>query len=243
MKILKSVFIKGKFLRKVVLLLAVSLIIPVLVTLSSFKFVENTSAWIGYWGSIIGGVLGGCFTLIGVIFAFTLEKEKSYIEQLPDKIVNIQAIKEIVLKHKFKIISLQSLGSQREFEQVVEDVEEKVDMLFRDIDVFNSDKESLFFKASKVDTDVFNAIQSYCYSLEIIKMNIKRLKTPDIDSVNNLYREITNAKGFQKDILNTLKEILEEKEEYYLNYLYNNGKSKIIIDKFNDHSYLKNIKK
>ncbi|QWG87322.1 hypothetical protein [Bacillus mycoides] len=230
-------------MRKVVLLLVVLLIIPVLVALSSFNLVANTSAWIGYWGSIIGGVLGGCFTLIGVIFAFILEKEKSYIEQLPDKIVNIQAIKEIVLKHKFKIISLQSLDSQREFEQVVEDVKEKVDMLFRDIDVFNSDKESLFFKASKVDTDVFNAIQSYCYSLEIIKKNIKRLKTSDIDSVNKLYREITDAKEFQKDILNTLKEILEQKEEYYLNYLYNAGKSKAIIDKFNQHSYLKNIKK
>ncbi|MCU4836825.1 hypothetical protein OCF61_28915 [Bacillus cereus] len=241
---MNKLFNKESFWKNIIFFLLIVSIIPVFVTLI-FYFCAPKDVWFGYWGSIIGGILGGIFTLGGVIIAFWLDKNNEYIEELPNKVVNIQNIKDIVLNHQFKLIQFDPNRSN----QIVEEVENNTNLFFTDINVFLENKKELFYQASRVDTDIFNAVQSYCYTLDIIKKRVKRVNKTEVnnkiteESISNVYNEILEAKEYHKDMLEELGKLLNNKEEFYLDYLYKSGKSEEIIKVFNKHPYLIRIKK
>lgn len=192
---------------------------------------KGNDDWIGFFGNIVGGILGGVSTLLGVIYAFRLEDQKAFIEQIPDKIVSITIISQEINKHKFHVSVNNKLNAK-----------ENANLLLEQIAKFNNQHEEYLKKAAQVDTDIFTTIQSYYDSLEIIRINMKLIIERN-DLKYPLEQEVQKAKVFHINLLEIAKDILDQKEKYYIQYLHKQKKPQNIIQRFKDHEYLKEIKK
>lgn len=187
-----------------------------------FSVKSNVGDWIGYAGNIIGGILGGAFTLLGVGYAFGLERKKQIRDEIPTKILNLYIIKEKLSTHKFRSFN------NYEKEEFMDDIER-----------FLKDKNELLEKSSYIDTDIFNIIDHYIKSLKSIKiMNtdeyIKDVNY-DEEQVKKRRHEAAQFHTYQIEIVNKKIEIRTKK---YLKDFHNKRKSKNAIKELDNHSYL-----
>lgn len=214
--------------------------LSVLAISAAMYFSKASGDWIGFWGNIFAGIL----TIAGVKYAFNLDKEREYINQLPGKIVNIQEIKGVIQQHKFPPSSLSKLITAVSYEETALRFTQDIEDMLASISSFGNSKENLLSKAATVDTDSFNAVQTYFDCLKVIEkqIEIQQKITIDKEDIKNGYDGIVNAKEFHAYTTESLDKILDNKEEFYLNYLHKKKKSQEIIQQFNDHPYLKDIK-
>jgi hypothetical protein len=89
----------------ILLVVAIMIIVPVitnsLMFVGNFKVAGNEGIWIGYfgsyWGAIIGGVVSGAITLIGVRQTILYQIRKDRLERLPGMIVDSWKIHKRIL--------------------------------------------------------------------------------------------------------------------------------------------------
>lgn len=97
---------------KISILILILIIIPVLINILMFFKLPFTSVysgnnpWLGFWASYISGIIGGAFTLIGVILTFRkTDKDARANEERRKTNINL-AIKDELQTNKQKIENL-----------------------------------------------------------------------------------------------------------------------------------------
>ncbi|MFJ7916099.1 MULTISPECIES: hypothetical protein [unclassified Lysinibacillus] len=153
-------------------------------------------AAIGLVGAILGGVISGGMTLMGVKRTIKHEKDIRRKDQIPQK---IELIRKSVLVMEIVINETVFLPTQ----------------IFND---FNRARDTLFEYASKIDTDCYNELLKL---VDIIKeIDNKGIKMEDGKFVP-LGRLLTSQEGIQtvekgyKEYLRNYKNLLEKKMLYY----------------------------
>lgn len=196
-------------------------------------FPKGSNDWIGFAGNIVGGILGGICTLLGVAYAFSLENKKAYKETIPHKIVGIYSLKQEIINHLFS----NTYGHSKTKQEALE----SLGSFLKEIRKFSGKKEEFLEKSSHVDTEIFAAVEHYYDSVDIIEMNITAFMEKNSLAVTEINKEISDANDYHLELIEIMKGIFEEKEAYYINYLHNQKKPKEILDKFNNHQYLNDI--
>lgn len=204
--------------------------------LLAFGFNKGSNDWIGYSGNIIGGILGGLCTLLGVSYAFNLEKQKGIRDGIPNKIVTIYILRQEIINHNFVENYSNSVTQQ--------DALRNLNLFLRDIKKFRINEEDCFNKASQVDTEIFTTIDHYFKSLEIIEKRIYHyIEESSLRSFHDINQEIRDATEFHINLIEIAKEILYQKQNEYVKNLHKQKKPKQIIKQFNEHAYLEKIKR
>lgn len=204
--------------------------------LLEFGFGKGENDWIGYSGNIIGGILGGLCTLLGVSYAFNLEKQKGIRDSIPNKIVTIYTLRQEIINHNFVKNYSNSITQQ--------DALRNVNSFLRDIEKFRMNEEDCLNKASQVDTEIFTTIDHYFKSLEIIEKRIYHyIEEPSLRSFHDINQEIREATEFHITLIEIAKGILYQKQNEYVKDLHKQKKPKHIIKQFNNHTYLDKIKR
>lgn len=223
-----------KYLLALLILLVVSLLsAPVTKYLIHEFLPKGDNDWIGYGGNIVGGILGGVCTLLGVAYAFNLEKNKAFKETIPNKIVNLYSLKQEIGSHKF----VKNYGEATNWQKSVENMQ-----LFRNqIEGFYKLNQEFLEKASEVDSDTFAAVERYYYGLKTVMLKIDKLTNASGLSVEDIQQEISKATNFQFDLLEIMLSIFQERQKHYINYLHNQKMPGHIISKFNNHEYIQDI--
>jgi len=224
------------------------LTIPINVYIIDNFFKSGNNDWIGYLGNIVGGVLGGMFTLLGVKFAFNLEKKKAYIEGIPEKIIILDKIKSKISVHKFdklNIIVPESFQESGET-KAINSLEAAIASTQKNIDLILIEKQNISEDSSKIDIDIYVSIVKYISCIEIIAYQLKELKDCFINSKNNDIKKIALDLNemyiFHSEIKRDLMDLIKSKNEYYTQKLYDQKYPNYIIDMYNSKDYIKKIK-
>lgn len=231
---------RGKLLLKYSLLLTGGLIVGTLSAPLSGYLLKNylpngSNDWIGFAGNIVGGILGGFCTLLGVAYAFNLENNKAFKETIPTKIVNLYSLKQEISTHKF----LKGYSKITNWQTAVENLK----LFSEELDRFYQGNQEFLEKASQVDANTFAAVERYYKSIRTIQLRTSKVMNESVLSTESINKEIIDATEFQIDLLEAMLDIFKERQDYYINYLYNQKAPKYIIDKFNNHKYIQEIVK
>ncbi|MFB8427031.1 hypothetical protein ACFC4S_34375 [Priestia megaterium] len=224
----------GKYLLLLLLVLVVSVLsAPLTNHFLNDYLPKGQDDWIGFSGNIVGGILGGICTLLGVAYAFSLEKNKAFKETIPNKIVNLYSLKQEINSHRLS----KDYSSAPNWQKTVENMQ-----LFLDrIEEFYNSNQEFLEKASQVDSDTFAAVERYYYGIKTIKLKTTAIINESGISAEVLQKEISEATKFQLNLLEIMIGIFEERQDYYLEYLHNQKTPKHVIEKFNNHDYIRSI--
>lgn len=134
---LKKYAQKIKSITFILLTISIIIIIPIIIY-NGFEFpikistkaIENdTSGWLGFWGSFLGGIIGGFATLIGVKISLNKSEDEKKEERRPMLIPKRAEIN--ILKSKERI----------EFSNIRNDNNQKEDYGLINLILFNASKE------------------------------------------------------------------------------------------------------
>jgi len=153
-------------------------------------------ALIGVSGAVLGGVISGGMTLMGVKRTIKHENDIRRKDQIPQK---IELIRKSVLK----------------MENVINNTIFSPTQIFND---FNRAKDTLFEYASNIDTDCYNELLKIVDIIEDIDNNGIKMEDEKVDSLGSLLKSQegleTLDKGY-KEYLRNYKKLLEKKMLYY----------------------------
>lgn len=196
-----------------------------------FSVKTSQDGWIGFAGNILGGILGGIFTLLGVGYAFGLERKKAMRDGIPNKILNLYVLKEKIFLHKFSKgfhLTTSKQGSYRNATLFLEELKQ-----------FTRDKNDLLERASQVDTDIFSFMDNYYQSIRIIIFNLnKTIQNEDSNTTESINQSINDATLFHTFLVKKTGEKIEEKTAKYVEEFHKKKKSKKLLDELDNHSYL-----
>ena len=202
--------------------------IPITVYLTNHFVTEGDNDWIGYMGNIVGGVFGGIFTLLGVKYAFSLEKKKASIESIPEKIIHLNKIRSEINSQKF------------EFDL---DINSAFDLTNSKLKKFLECKQNLLEFSSKVNIDIYVSVTKYFSSLEIMKYELEKIRFKlNSDNQEEIALELKNMYVFHTEIIRDLVQLIGEVEKKYTYKLYDQKYPKHIIEQYNSKEFIKNIK-
>lgn len=196
-----------------------------------FSVTTNSDDWIGFSGNILGGILGGITTLLGVVYAFGLEKKKVIREGIPNKILNLYILKEEIFKHKFT----------RKFSlsKTKQESENNASLFINELIKFKSNKNGLLEKATQVDTDIFTIIDTYYKSIKVIEYKVKKvLENNDSVSQDSINTIISDSAQFHTFLVEKAIEKIEDKTTKYIEEFHNKRKSKKLLKELEKHDYL-----
>lgn len=222
------------------------LTIPITVYIINNFIKSGDNDWIGYLGNIVGGVLGGAFTLLGVRFAFNLEKKKAYIEGLPEKIITLDKIKLKVNGHEFDKLNnsiLENLQKSDE-KKIIASLENTIDSTNKKISDILKEKQSLLEDSSKIDIDVYVSSTKYISCMEIMEYQLEVLKADFINKKKNnktIALNLNEMYIFHAEIRRILIELIKSKNEYYTQKLYDQKYPRKIIEQYNSKEYIRKI--
>ncbi|MFB3164492.1 hypothetical protein ABLO26_24330 [Neobacillus sp. 179-J 1A1 HS] len=196
-----------------------------------FSVKTNQDDWIGFAGNILGGILGGISTMLGVSFAFGLERKKSIREGIPNKILNLYIIKEKIDLHKFSRAFHISSTKQ--------DSERNLTLFQNELNQFNLDKNDLLERASQIDTDVFSIMDNYYKSIRIIDLKLKKtLENKSSETQQSINQCISEAALFHTFLVEKAIKKIEEKTTKIVVEFHNQKKSKKLLAEIDNHTYL-----
>lgn len=221
------------------------LTIPITVYIINNFIKSGDNDWIGYLGNIVGGVLGGAFTLLGVRFAFNLERKKAYIEGLPEKIIILEKIKSKIIIHKFDRVNILTLENFRKLDvsKIITSLENTIDLTNKIINDILTEKQNLLEDSSKIDIDVYVSITKYVSCMEIMKYQLEVLEEDFINKIKKndkiLISNLNEMYIFHAEIKRLLIDLIKNKNEYYTQRLYDQKYPKQIIEQYNSKDYIK----
>lgn len=196
-----------------------------------FSVTTNSDDWIGFSGNILGGILGGVTTLLGVVYAFGLEKKKAIREGIPNKILNLYILKEEISKHKFTRLYNLSATKQESVNNAK--------LFIKELQSFKSNKNDLLEKASQVDTDIFTIMDNYYKSIKIIEYKIKNvLDSNDSESQKSINLIIRDSAQFHTFLVEKAVGKIEDKTTKYIEEFHKKKKSKKLLAELDKHDYL-----
>lgn len=92
----------------VILMILIPIITNYLMFVGDFKVAGDNKTWIGYlgsfWGAIIGGIISGALTLIGVNITIKSQLNKEFQENMPQQLMNLEDIILFVDKQNALVI-------------------------------------------------------------------------------------------------------------------------------------------
>ncbi|MCP3029642.1 hypothetical protein [Halobacillus sp. A5] len=118
----KIMFFKKKYLNKLLLALGIVLVINIPVIFNfiarqpSKHVIGDVNDWISFFGSYLGGVIGGIITLIGVQLTIKNQTKEKIIDEFPKKELNLNAILGLIEEQK------QMLLIKNNYDKVIENI-------------------------------------------------------------------------------------------------------------------------
>jgi phosphotransferase system glucose/maltose/N-acetylglucosamine-specific IIC component len=212
-----------------------------------FNLITTTSNdWIGFLGSIWGGIIGGLFTLFGVLIAFSLSKDEKDMAELPQKISYLSFFENTIRDQMFS-----NYVDKEKFNQSIKDLGQLKRILSTNLEKFKQEinkvlnlEEELTSKSATVNTKVFANLQNYFKSVHLIKKYVdKNLCGPISTSsdVTNIYKEILLCIQYHYDITNITIDNLKNERKIFLQIMHGQENVKQIETQFS-HEFLKKIK-
>ncbi|USL25100.1 hypothetical protein [Priestia megaterium] len=196
-----------------------------------FSVTSNSDDWIGFSGNILGGILGGIFTLLGVVYAFGLEKKKSMREGIPDKILNLYLLKEELSKHQFT----QGYNLSTTKQESIDNAK----LLLEELKKFKEKKMELLENSAQVDTDIFTIIDNYYKSIRIIEFKINDiLENKGSETQQSINIMISRSTQFHTFLVEKGIEKVEGKTTKYIEEFHKKKKSKKLLNELDNHNYL-----
>lgn len=77
--------------------LPVSVVLVIVVVSLALTLMIPSDEWVGYWGNLLGGIIGGLVTLVALFYTFDKEKERALEEERSKIIVARGIIKAVIL--------------------------------------------------------------------------------------------------------------------------------------------------
>jgi hypothetical protein len=197
----------------------------------NFFSTKSQSDWIGFAGNIVGGILGGLFTMLGVAYAFGLEKKKAIRDGIPNKILHLYILKEKVSLHKFSkgfhisTTKQESANNARLFQ--------------KELQKFTVDKNDLLERASLVDTDIFAIMDNYYKVISIIDLKLNNtLDNIASEQQSNINKRISDAAIFHTFVAKKAIKKIEEETTKYVEEFHKKRKSQKLLAEVDNHTYL-----
>jgi len=156
---------------------------------------------IGVVGAIIGGVISGGLTVLGVFLGFKLERKKSLIERYHSEYSQLIEFEEW-LEENDDVLSFFKTNNE----------EEK----FTDLSAKNKKQEGKEYEKilARLDIELFELIKEYNYNLAWFFLNIQMSKSDDEMNANYAKKQIdkdaNEVKKYHKKIIERLNVIKNE---------------------------------
>ncbi|WP_430508363.1 hypothetical protein [Rossellomorea marisflavi] len=160
----------------IIFILAISTLIPIIV--NSLMFIDagpvsgDTKTWIGFlgtlFGAIIGGVISGLLTLIGVILTINWQKQKDFEDKLPRIALNAAHIDETMLDITLEI------NSVRQYRM---DDGEIFSRLQKNLLSDKSKQDLLFEMSASVGKESYYIVKGFILTMNTLKFEIVNKST------------------------------------------------------------------
>jgi hypothetical protein len=160
----------------VFVLLVIPIIISFLTSTGSPDFIEilfklqTNNDWIGFWGSYIGGVIGGLFTLIGVWLALKLENIKKERETIPNKVLELNTLKDLIIDFTYH----EFIVKYEKASKVSDDTIGKLEFINEYLEKQLSHEGKILSVSVSINAEVFAYTNMYLTELRLLTMVIKK---------------------------------------------------------------------
>lgn len=169
--------------------IAILIIIPIVVNALMFipvgKAVSTNNVWIGFFGSYIGSILSGLFTLFGVMLTIKDLKMRELEDKLPKQLVAIDDLIAFINQQYGAFLNLSDL-KKRDFY-----IRQRLDFTLEG----PNDSEGLLKLASEVNLNTYKIVRELYDSFsnferpiggELVEYNISDIKTIYTECIEDL---------------------------------------------------------
>jgi hypothetical protein len=153
-----------------------------LITFTSTEWKDMYTTFFSIFGSVVGGLLGGYITLLGVQRTVWAQREQESVKLIPQKLIQIHSLDKKIrifrLDFKTSLLRLNSIEQHKSKSK--EELSRYINEGFGDLILFRSELSNIELKfieiVSYIDIDIYNQIKSIFDDFEV-----------ELDAVNSHY--------------------------------------------------------